>query len=368
MTIRILVPRLVDAANVNAQILNARGMLSRFGRQDCEWHCVRYGKADPAVSANPAVKITRLAPWRFWRWHLALFYQQSADAIFYPGADWADETGLKWRDRMRRSIPVIATLEELVGDSTREQRVSRLAGHPVYCQLPSREVVDRVDWVMERADHIVAINPFLAKMGRELYGDKCSFLPLGVDLEGFFRSDRPQSEQAKNVLSVGTVFARKRPEVFLSLAERFPDVQFRWIGDGVQRNALIGETSRRGVHNLSFPGAVTRAELAEELRTADVFVLPGRREGEPKATQEAAASGVPCVVFGHYEPYSVIDGQNGYVVWSDSELERRLGELLENSKLRDEMGRQGYEMSRAWDWAVVAPQWEQALLGIIENR
>jgi glycosyltransferase involved in cell wall biosynthesis len=364
---RILVPRVVDAANVNAQALNARSLLSRFGRPNCEWHCVRYGKADPAVVANPTVKITRLAPWRFWAWHMMLFYQQSADAIFYPGVEWFDRIGLQWRDRTRRSIPVIATLEGLAGGPEREERLSRVAGHPVYCLHGSRERLDRFDYVMHRADHIVAISPFLAKMARELYGDKCSVIPMGVDLDLFAPAGRPKSTQDKKVLSVGNVRAHKRPEVFLSLAERFRDVQFRWIGEGDRRQALIAEAARRGLHNLSFPGALTRAEIADELRTADVFVMPSRSEGVPKATQEAVASGVPCIVFGCYESPSVIDGENGYVVWSDSELEQRLGELLENASLCAEMGRRGCEMSRTWDWDVVAPQWERGLVRIVES-
>jgi glycosyltransferase involved in cell wall biosynthesis len=367
MTIRVIVPRLIDEGNLNAQNLNARSLLSRFGQQQCEWHCVRYGNADPAVSANPAVKVTRLAPWRFWPWHMALFYQQPADAIFYPGIEWFDRVGLQWRDRTRRSIPVIATLEGLAGDSEREEQVSRIAGHTVYCQRVSRETLDRVDYVMHRADHIVAISQFLAKMARELYGDKCSVIPMGVDLDLFAPSGRPKSEQTKKVLSVGNVRSHKRPEVFLSLAERFRDAQFLWIGEGDRRNALIAEAARRGLHNLSFPGALARAEIADELRTADVFVMPSRSEGVPKATQEAAASGVPCVVFGYYEPVAVIDGQNGYVVWNDSELESRLGELLENPKLREEMGRNGREISPAWNWALLAPQWERGLLRVIES-
>jgi glycosyltransferase involved in cell wall biosynthesis len=95
--------------------------------------------------------------------------------------------------------------------------------------------------------------------------------------------------------------------------------------------------------------------------------MPSHSEGVPKVTQEAAASGVPCVVFGYYEPPSVIDGQNGYLVWSDGELDQRLGELLENPSLCADMGRAGREMARAWDWSVVAPQWERALVKVIEG-
>lgn len=364
---KVIVPRLIDTGNLNAQNLNARSLLSRFGREKCEWHCACYGGADPAVSSNRAVKVTKLARWRFWPWHMVLFYQQSADAIFYPGIEWFDRIGLQWCDRTRRSIPVIATLEGLAGGSEREEQLSRIAGHPVYCHRVSDESLDRVDYVMHRADHIIAISPFLGEMARELYGDKCSVLPMGVDLEIFAPCEHPKSKQPKKVLSVGNVRPHKRPEAFLSLAERFRDVQFRWIGEGDQRNALIAKAARRGLHNLSFPGALPRAQIADEMQTADVFVMTSRSEGVPKATQEAAASGIPCVVFGYYEPASVIDGQNGYVVWSDSELERRLSELLENASLCEEMGKRGRELARAWDWALVAPQWEQGLLRIIES-
>lgn len=364
---KVIVPRLIDEANVNAQNLNARSLLSRFSRPDCEWHCVRYGKPDPAVTANRAVKVTRLAPWRAWPWHMTLFYQQSADAIFYPGLEWFDRIGLRWRDNTRRSVPVIATLEGLIGDQEREERLGRIAGHQVFCYRVAGEVMDRVDYFMHRADHIIAINPFVAKIGRQLYGDKFSILPLGVDVELFSSHSGLAAKQNKKVLGVGNVRSHKRPEVFLRLAQRFRDVQFRWIGEGDQRASLITETGQRGLDNLSFPGALTRASLAQELRGTDVFIMPSLSEGLGKATQEAAASGVPCLVFGYYEPVTVIDGRNGYVVWNDEELEQRLGELLNDPNLRAAMGDRGREMAAAWDWSAVAPQWEQRVLEIISE-
>ena len=364
---RIVVPRLVDAANVNAQVLNARSLLARFRRPGCEWHCVRYGKPDPAVAANPAVRVTRLAPWRAWAWHMMLFYQRSADAIFYPGVEWFDPIALKWRDRTRRHIPVIATLEGLVGDRVREDKASRIAGHAVFCQQVSAERLGWFDYILHRADHIIAISPFLANMARELYGDKCSALPMGIDVAMFSPAGRAKPGPAVKVLSVGNVRAHKRPQLFLTLARRFPDAQFRWIGEGDQRGALIAEATRRGLPNLHFPGALTRAGLAEELRTADVFVMPSRAEGVPKSVQEAVACGVPCIVYGTYETPSVVDGENGCVVWSDDELERRLADLLSNAVLRERLGRRGGEMAAAWDWDVVAPQWERHLLEIIER-
>jgi glycosyltransferase involved in cell wall biosynthesis len=363
---KVIVPRLVDEANVNAQNLNARNLLSRFGRESCEWRCVSYGQPDPAVSSNPAVTVTRLARWRAWPWHLALLYQQSADAIFYPGIEWFDRIGLQWRERTRRSIPVIATLEGLAGSAEREVRLSVMAGHPVHCNRVTDATIERIDYVLRRADHIVAISPFLARVAREFYGDKCSVLPLGVDLAMFAPGGLPKTRN-KRVICIGNVRPHKRPQVFLSLAASFPDTQFRWIGEGDQRAAMVAETARRGLRNLDFPGAFTRARIANALRMADVFVMPSWAEGVPKVTQEAAASGLPCIVFGYYETPSVIDGQNGYVVWSDAELTRRLGELLNDFNLCQNMGSRGREMALAWDWSIVAPQWERHLVKIIQG-
>jgi hypothetical protein len=48
-------------------------------------------------------------------------------------------------------------------------------------------------------------------------------------------------------------------------------------------------------------------------------------------------------------------------------LEQRLGELLENPTLCADMGTIGRDMAGAWDWSVVAPLWERALVEVIEG-
>lgn len=98
---------------------------------------------------------------------MVLFYQQPADGIFYPGIEWFDRVGLRLRDRSFRSIPVISTLESLPGGPEREERLSEVAGHPVYCIRLPQESLDKFDYVMHRADHIIAITPFIARMARE---------------------------------------------------------------------------------------------------------------------------------------------------------------------------------------------------------
>jgi glycosyltransferase involved in cell wall biosynthesis len=85
----------------------------------------------------------------------------------------------------------------------------------------------------------------------------------------------------------------------------------------------------------------------------------------PKVTQEAAASGVPCIVFGYYEAPTVVDGRKSHVVWSDGEFAQRLAEMVHNAKLRNKMAKRGREFASAWDWDVLAAQWEEEIISIV---
>ena len=172
---------LFDAENTNAQNLNAKMLLAHFHQPDVAWLGLHYYEPDPSVVANPRVELVKLWRRHLWPWHVGLRYQAGVDAIFYPGAEWFDDVGLKWRSRLHRRVPVIATLEGLVGDADTERMLSDSVGHPVHCRRVERRVLKRVRAMLDRADHVIAVSPFLARMGQVLHGAKFSVLPLGVD-------------------------------------------------------------------------------------------------------------------------------------------------------------------------------------------
>ncbi|MGH6867748.1 MAG: glycosyltransferase family 4 protein, partial [Methylocella sp.] len=241
---------------------------------------------------------------------MMILHLSSVDAIFYPGMEWFDDHALRLRRRFLRRTPIIAILEGFPGDAKREATLSKWAGHPVFCHRVEEKVVERIDRMLHHADHIIAISPFVAKMGAQLYGDKFSALPLGIDTKRIAAAlPAPRTDTAphiRTVICVGRVDDHKRPEMFLKLAEQFRAVRFRWIGEGRKREALIMEADRRGLDNLSFPGELPPEGVIAELTAADIFVMPSRSEGVPKVTQEAAACGLPIIAFGYYEPPTVI--------------------------------------------------------------
>jgi glycosyltransferase involved in cell wall biosynthesis len=362
--LNILVPRLVDVDNHNAQNLNAKALLSRFTSPDVIWHTFHYSTPDPAVAGRDNVRCHQLIHGRFWTWHAILKYQGRYDAIFYPGNEKFDDVSLGIRKLTGRKIPIVSTLEIIPpADAEILHKLSEIAGHEIKSLSPQ----NGMSWarhhnsVRNNSDHIIAISPLLEKAGQLLYGDKLSFIPLGIDSSVFNAGASRRSNKHPIVVGVGTLQARKRPEVFIKLARHFPAVTFEWYGEGNLRESLSVESANFGLSNLRFAGPLPARELSEKYRNSDLMVIPSHVEGVPKASQEAAACGLPVMLFGYYEAFSVIDGENGFVVWSDEEIFHRLSELLDRPELAAKMGRIGARLASAWDWDVLAPQWESAI-------
>lgn len=365
--LRILVPRHVDVSNFNAQNLNAKAFLKRFRRSDAKWLVANYHEADPAVVANPNVEVTKLLPRRAWRWHMAARYLKSVDAIFYANKESYDTWGLALRKLFRRRVPLILTLEGLTCTPEEQSALETCAGHPIACFPATVEQVSATRKLYQEADHIIAISPFMAKMGKHIYGDKVSIIPLGVDLNLFKPTAARETNARPIVLSAGTVYARKRPEVFLQIAQAHPTADFRWIGEGELRTQLIETARNRKIDNVQFLGSLKPHQVAAEMQRADLFFLTSQAEGVPKVVQEAAACGLPIVLFGHYGAPTVVHGENGMVVWTDSEMSDAIGELLADPDRARKMGQDSQVKSQAWDWEVLAPVWEERILELVDQ-
>ncbi len=90
----------------------------------------------------------------------------------------------------------------------------------------------------------------------------------------------------------------KAPDVLIEAAgicvRRGLDVRVVLVGEGQYRAALEARVCRMGLAaHIHFAGHVK--SVKEELDRADVFVLPSRTEGLPRAMIEAMARGLPCI-------------------------------------------------------------------------
>jgi len=200
------------------------------------------------------------------------------------------------------------------------------------------------------------------------YGIHSDVIPTGADTR-FFTPDwnRPVNMRPR-VLFVGSLRERKHPDLLLVGARRFPQADFRIVGEGPMRSALERQLEHQHLSNVSLPGALGGEALREEYRRADVFFFPSTFEGSPKVIVEAAACGLPVICRDSYAPETVIHGVNGWQASSQEELYRFLEILLNNAERRREMGRAGRQHSQKFDWDLIAQQWSATFLQLSGQR
>jgi glycosyltransferase involved in cell wall biosynthesis len=176
---------------------------------------------------------------------------------------------------------------------------------------------------------------------------------IGVDCQAI--RPREDFEEKPVILHVARLVevkgTRHLLRAFATVARRYPDVQLVIIGDGPLRRPLQGLAASVGLTDrVQFLGAMPHAEVLSWMRKAAMLVLPGirtasgRMEGLGMVLLEAAATGVP-VIASHVGgmPECVLDGRTGFLVPERDEaaLAERMGQLLENTVTRRQMGLEG---------------------------
>jgi glycosyltransferase involved in cell wall biosynthesis len=220
--------------------------------------------------------------------------------------------------------------------------------------------------VLSHCDVYSGITDYVAKDLSTVSSCPARFiLPVGVDSK-FFRPPASRHNAVPTVLFVGTVIERKGPQLVLEVAARFPEARFRIVGaarDGYD-SALREIIRKRQLNNVSLEGPHSQPEVLSIMRESDIFLLPSRLEGLPKVSLEAAATGLPCVLFDDYQTPSVVDGVTGFQVSTVGEMLQRVGQLIRNADLRARMSHAARKHAEGFDWDVIAKQWEEAYLAV----
>jgi glycosyltransferase involved in cell wall biosynthesis len=111
-----------------------------------------------------------------------------------------------------------------------------------------------------------------------------------------------KKDETYRIIAIGSLDTMyKSPDVAIEaialLKRNALDVSLQWLGGGRYRSKMIEHAKQVGVSDrINFLGSVgTSAEVISYLDAADLFVIPSRTEGLPRALLEAMARGLPCI-------------------------------------------------------------------------
>ena len=133
----------------------------------------------------------------------------------------------------------------------------------------------------------------------------------GMDVDAFLNPPRSREDVRKELglkddevafATVARLFERKGHDDILAAAPAIlkanPKVRFVWIGDGILRDKLIGETERLGIREaFLFVGLVPPGRIPELLGAIDAVVHPSLREGLARVLPQALLVGRPIISY-----------------------------------------------------------------------
>jgi glycosyltransferase involved in cell wall biosynthesis len=232
---------------------------------------------------------------------------------------------------------------------------------------PSSVVLERL---IEGADSVVGNSLYCSQTIADRYGRTATTIHSGINRQIFYPPvDNGRLHHARlTVLYAASFQERKRPQLVIRQAARWPGVQFRMAGRGELEDQCRELARETGARNVEFLGHLPQKELGDEMRRADVFLLPSVIEGHPQVLGQAAACGLPCVAMEIYRPDYVVNDVSGFLVRSETELTEKLALLLTNADLRRSMSAAAFQHSLNFDWDRVTEQWAQLFESVVARR
>ncbi len=137
--------------------------------------------------------------------------------------------------------------------------------------------------------------------GPDTYAIGCSDVELGEAAFAAPRVYHPAAGPRRVIMVGGFDVLYKAQDVLIEamarLAERGADLRLTLVGEGRLRAQLKAQVARLGLgERVAFTGGLPgAAAVRDALDAADLFVLPSRTEGLPRALVEAMARGLPCL-------------------------------------------------------------------------
>ena len=311
---------------------------------------VSEGNPDPRIAER---RNTQLVPWTD-HWNTVRLFRHclfpKPDIYFFPRCGPLDRAFFDSRKYLGRGTALVSYIVMMMNDVTAKG-------------LINRSIVE--------ADMVCTNSRYVADSVREKFGIESTTVHDGIDRRFFFAQTEGKGTRSSDplvVLYAGSLQPRKRAEILIHEAVRWPTVEFRVAGRGETEERCRALCQKHDCHNVSFLGHLSSRRLGEEMRRAHVFFFPSILEGHPQVLGQAAACGLPTIAMNLYQPDYVVHGETGFLAESDADLTQALDLLLRDSVLRHSMASAAVRHSHYFDWDRIAGQWIELFREVAVDR
>ncbi len=190
---------------------------------------------------------------------------------------------------------------------------------------------------------------------------------VGVNEERYYPVDESEqlrlreelgfSEDQHIILCIGELLPNKNQKMAIHMmadvVKKFPDAVLLIAGNGPEKENLEREICACDLNrNVRMLGYCTCLEKYQ--RISDLLVACSHREGLPLNLVEAMLTGNPVVASvnrGHRE--LIRDGENGYLVSDESEMSKKVIDLLGDNEEKNRLGREAIDIAKLYGYKTV---------------
>lgn len=196
---------------------------------------------------------------------------------------------------------------------------------------------------------------------------KIKYIPNSVVVSEYKKS----TLKNKRILFSGRLIENKGIKFFSKIIENIPqDWTFTIVGDGPMRQNVEILSSKH--KNIEYLGKIPKTEINKILSKTDILILPTFAEGSPRVVLEAAASGVPSVVFDVGDVSTILNSnKNGFIIkrYDIDEFVNKMKELILSYKIRKEKGTSARKYAeKNLNWNVTYKEMIQTINNVIESE
>lgn len=206
-----------------------------------------------------------------------------------------------------------------------------------------RQIMDRhsVQRILRYVDRVIVSNEYLATYARRFNAD-VRVIPTSIEMSHFLKPSQTSSVE-RNRICIGWIGSRATvgyldllDEVFARLAQQF-DFELKIIGGG----EVSFESVRVKCQDWRLESEVN------DIRSFDIGVMPLRNDLWTRGKAglkllQYLAAGIPAVASRVGVNCEIVsDGKNGFLAGDSDEWVEKLGRLLRDAKLRQELGSEG---------------------------
>jgi len=239
-----------------------------------------------------------------------------------------------------------------------------LAFHPYQSQWLNRFYIAIEKSTAKRTDFFISVADAMTKQARDVgigrneqfvtaYSaiDEETFLePIGEQQQREFRQKYGIAEDSVVLVTIARLFMLKGHKYIIEsakeLSKRFANAVWLFVGDGNLSGQFKEQVRQLHLEDkIRFTGLLRPSQIPLAIASSDILVHCSLREGLARTLPQAMLSGKPAVSFDVDGAKEVVNEKTGRLIEPQNidELTKVCAELIENKKLREELGEAGRE-------------------------